>query len=91
VWQTTDFKSNDFGCVAKKGLRERFFGCVARIGVIAKKWGFRALSPSARMENKMEGGGHAIPGILQSVRRRLISKELEETVVFKCEASVRKE
>jgi hypothetical protein len=35
--------------------------------------------------------GYPIPGILQSVRKRLISKELEETVAFKCEASVRKE
>jgi hypothetical protein len=31
-------------------------------------------------ENKMEGGGYPIPGILQSVRKRLVSKELEETV-----------
>jgi hypothetical protein len=33
VWQTKDFKSNDFGCVAKKELRERFFGCVANTRV----------------------------------------------------------
>jgi hypothetical protein len=33
VWQTKDFKSNDFGCVAKEGLRERFFGCVANTEV----------------------------------------------------------
>jgi hypothetical protein len=38
-----------------------------------------------------EGGGYPIPGILQSVRKCLISKELEKTVAFKCEASVRRE
>jgi hypothetical protein len=41
--------------------------------------------------NKIEGGGYPIPGILQSVRKRLISKELEETAAFNCEVSVRKE
>jgi hypothetical protein len=41
------------------------------------------------MENKIEGGGYPIPGILQSVRKRLSSRELEETVAFKCDASVR--
>jgi hypothetical protein len=30
VWQTKEFKSNDFGSVAKKGVRGEFFGCVAR-------------------------------------------------------------
>jgi hypothetical protein len=39
----------------------------------------------------MEGGGYPIPGILQSVRKRLISRELGETSAFKCDASVRKE
>jgi hypothetical protein len=33
VWQTKDFKSNDCGCVAMKGLREQFSGCVATKGV----------------------------------------------------------
>jgi hypothetical protein len=28
--QTKDFKSNDFGCVAKKGVGREFLGCVAR-------------------------------------------------------------
>ena len=41
--------------------------------------------------NKIEGGGYPIPGILQSVRKRLIAKELEETGARKCDASVRKE
>jgi hypothetical protein len=36
-------------------------------------------------------GGYPIPGILQSVRKRLIAKELGETVAFECDASVRKE
>jgi hypothetical protein len=30
VWQTKDFKSNDFGTVAKKGVKGGFFGCVAK-------------------------------------------------------------
>ena len=30
VWQIKDFKSNDFGCVARKGVMGDFFGCVAR-------------------------------------------------------------
>jgi hypothetical protein len=38
----------------------------------------------------LKDGGYPIPGILQSVRKRLNSKGLEETVVCKCEASVRK-
>jgi hypothetical protein len=42
-----------------------------------------------KVENKIEGGGYPIPGILQSVRNSLISKELEETVPSKYEASVR--
>jgi len=29
VWQTKDFKSNDFGCVASKGVMGEFRGCVA--------------------------------------------------------------
>jgi hypothetical protein len=33
VWQTKDFKSNDFGCVARKGVTGGFFGCVATKGV----------------------------------------------------------
>jgi hypothetical protein len=33
VWQTKDFKPCVFGCVAMKGLRERFFGTVASKGV----------------------------------------------------------
>jgi len=40
VWQTKDFKSNEFGCVAKKGFTERFFGCVARKGVSGLEWLF---------------------------------------------------
>ena len=32
-------------------------------------------------KTKMEEGGYPIPGILQSVRKRLISKELAETLV----------
>lgn len=30
---------------------------------------------------KIERGGYPIPGVLQSVRKRLIGKELEETLV----------
>jgi len=44
VWQTKDFKSNDFGCVAKKQLRERFFGCVAKTVVTG---GLRSFDSSA--------------------------------------------
>jgi hypothetical protein len=65
---------------------------VARKGVIAQKCAIRALverSLGKRVGNKIEGGGYPIPGILQSVRKSLISKELRETVAFKCEASVR--
>src|ERR1700674_89903 len=40
VWQTKDFKSNDFGCVAKKGVTGVFFGCVARKGVSGLEWLF---------------------------------------------------
>jgi hypothetical protein len=39
---------------------------------------------------RVRRGGYPIPGILQSVRKRLIAKEFEETDVLKCEASVRK-
>jgi hypothetical protein len=90
VWQTKDFNSNDFGCVAMKGLRERFFGCVANTGVNTKERAFLARPRGWGVENKIEGGGYPIPGILQSVRKRLIAKGLEKTVAFKCEASVRK-
>jgi hypothetical protein len=38
VWQTKDFKSNDFGSVARKGVRESFFGCVANTRV-SGLWG----------------------------------------------------
>jgi hypothetical protein len=97
VWQTKDFKSCIFGCVAKRELTERFFGCVVSKGVIVhpslrlgtRKSAIRALVRGKRVENKMEGGGYPIPGILQCVRKRLSSKELEEAVVFKCGASVR--
>jgi hypothetical protein len=30
VWQIKDFKFNDFGSVAGKGVRSGFFGCVAK-------------------------------------------------------------
>ena len=33
VWQAKDFKSNDFGCVAGKGVTDVFFGCVANEGL----------------------------------------------------------
>jgi hypothetical protein len=93
VWQTKSFKSNDFGCVAKKGVTDEFFGCVANKGVVAQKCAIRAFLERTlrkRVEIKIEGGGYPIPGILQSVRKGLIAKELEETVAFNCEASVRK-
>jgi hypothetical protein len=75
---------------------------VANKGVVTKKCAIgalagrtpgtrRARSWQERVGNKIEGGGYPIPGILQSVRKRLISRELEETVALKCEASVRKE
>jgi hypothetical protein len=67
---------------------------VASKGFIATKCAIRALAERTLgkgAKNKMEGGGYPIPGILKSVRKRVISKELEETVVLKCEASVRKE
>jgi hypothetical protein len=35
VWQIQDFKFNDFGCVASKGVMSAFFGCVAVIGFSA--------------------------------------------------------
>jgi hypothetical protein len=42
VWQTKDFKSNDFGCVAKKGVMGEFFASVANKGVTMRnvfiKW-----------------------------------------------------
>jgi hypothetical protein len=56
--------------------------------------------PRKRKGGKVETGpsrralwvkGYPIPGVLQSVRKRLIAKELGETAAFKCEASVRKE
>jgi hypothetical protein len=49
-----------------------------------KKWG------PARRGGYSGRGATLIPGILQTVRKRLILKELGETVAFKCEASVRK-
>jgi hypothetical protein len=30
VWQIKDFKFNEFGSVARKGVRGGFFGCVAK-------------------------------------------------------------
>jgi hypothetical protein len=33
VWQAKDFKSNEFGCVARKGVIGAIFGCVANAGV----------------------------------------------------------
>jgi hypothetical protein len=33
----------------------------------------------AAVDEESEGGGYPIPGILQSVRKRLISKRLKET------------
>jgi hypothetical protein len=32
VWQTKDFKSNEFGSVANAGVTSGFFGCVAMKG-----------------------------------------------------------
>jgi hypothetical protein len=40
VWQRKDFKSNEFGCVAKKGVTGGFLGCVARKGVSGLEWLF---------------------------------------------------
>jgi hypothetical protein len=57
---------------------------VARKGVIAKKCAIGALAERTLREglgNKIEEGGYPIPGILQSVRKRLITEELEETLV----------
>jgi hypothetical protein len=53
---------------------------VASKRLVAQKSAIYALSPGRRMENKKEGEGHPIR-ILQSVRKRLNSKELGETVV----------
>jgi hypothetical protein len=36
VWQTKDFKSCVFGCVAKRGVTGGFFGSVANTGVSEK-------------------------------------------------------
>jgi hypothetical protein len=36
VWQAKDFKSNDFGSVARKEVTVEFFGCVASEGL--KEW-----------------------------------------------------
>jgi hypothetical protein len=56
----------------------------AREGLIAQKSAISALTERILRKtvgNKIAGGGYPIPGILQSVRKRLSSKELEETVV----------
>ena len=57
--------------------------------VEASEWQTKKIGENA--VEKMERGGYPIPGILQSVRKRLIAKELDGTLVSKCEASVRKE
>jgi hypothetical protein len=60
--------------------------------LVARNRAIRALLKrdlGERVENKIEGGGYPIPGILQSVRNRLILKELEKTVAFKCGSGVR--
>lgn len=49
-------------------------------GVIAQKSAIRALAErilGKRVGNEIEGGGYPIQGILQSVRKRLISKEFD--------------
>jgi hypothetical protein len=66
---------------------------VAMKGLVAEKCAIRALAERTlgkRVDRKLDGGGYPIPGILQSVRKSLISKVLGETSAFKCEASVRK-
>jgi hypothetical protein len=52
VWQAKDFKSNEFGCVARKGLMGAIFGCVANTGLKRRRAGVgrkdRAAAPTSQ-------------------------------------------
>jgi hypothetical protein len=38
VWQTKDFKFNEFGSVARKGVTDEFLGCAAIKELSGEKW-----------------------------------------------------